>query len=44
MEENSSRQTEIKVGIFTLIGLALVVALGIFIADIDFMLSLLYNV
>ena len=35
MEENSSRQTEIKVGIFTLIGLALVVALGIFIADID---------
>ena len=35
MEENSSRQTEIKVGIFTLIGLALVVVLGIFIADID---------
>jgi phospholipid/cholesterol/gamma-HCH transport system substrate-binding protein len=35
VEENSSRQTEIKVGIFTLIGLALVVALGIFIADID---------
>ena len=35
MQENSSRQTEIKVGIFTLIGLAVVVALGIFIADID---------
>lgn len=35
MEEYSSRQTEIKVGIFTLIGIVLVVALGLFIADVD---------
>lgn len=35
MEENNSRSTEVKVGLFTLIGLAIIIAIAMFVGKIE---------